>query len=286
MQQNSILLLLILLLFILLLGITLVVWLRGRSPKARAMNANVFHLVASALFVAISVILAQFRFYIPLFGFPSVRFSISEVPIFLAGSLFGPIYGAMVGFASDIISFILASSGAYHFGFTLNAMLVGFIPGVVFYLIRKKQVSIAFDKMNKILAGIALIGALIYINFIGIYELDEVITIMGMPINIVLSILMIVLVIALSFVVVKLKNIYSNHEGFYSIDKLIFIACINYIAINLMLTPIWLLQLYNIPMVASISVRIFKSLIDVPLQVIVIYSIIHAIPRSVRERWS
>lgn len=281
MQQNS-----ILLLVILLFGIILVMWLRGKNQKTAHMNANIFYLVASALFVAISVILAQFRFYIPLFGFPSVRFSISEIPIFLAGSLFGPIYGAMVGFASDIISFMLTSSGAYHFGFTLNAILVGFIPGVVFYLIRKKDISIAFGKVNTILAGVALVGALVYINFIGINELDEVMIVMGMPINVILSILMILLVIALSFVIVKLKKVYSNHEGFYSIDKLIFIACINYIAINLMLTPIWLLQLYNIPIVASVSVRIFKSLIDVPLQVIVIYSIMHAIPVSVRERWS
>lgn len=281
MQQNS-----ILLFVILLFGITLVMWLRGKNQKTAHMNANIFYLVASALFVAISVILAQFRFYIPLFGFPSVRFSISEVPIFLAGSLFGPVYGAMVGFASDIISFMLTSSGAYHFGFTLNAILVGFIPGIVFYLIRKKDISIAFGKVNTILAGVALIGALVYINFIGINELDEVMIVMGMPINVVLSILMILLVIALSFVVVKLKKVYSNHEGFYSIDKLIFIACINYIVINLMLTPIWLLQLYNIPIVASVSVRIFKSLIDVPLQVIVIYSIMQAIPVSVKGRWS
>lgn len=281
MQQSS-----ILLLVSLLFSITLLIWFRSKNQKATRVDANVFYLVSSALFVAISVILAQFRFYIPLFGFPSVRFSVSEVPIFLAGSLFGPVYGAMVGFTSDVISFMLSSSGAYHFGFTLNAMLIGFIPGMIFYLIRKKEVSIAFGKMNKVLASVGLIGALIYINFIGIHELDEVMTIMGMPINVVLSVLMIVLVIILSFVVVKLKKIYSDHEGFYSIEKLIFIACINYIVVNLMLTPIWLLQLYNIPMVASVSVRIFKSLIDVPLQVIVIYSIMHAIPVSVRERWS
>lgn len=281
MQQNF-----VLLFIILLFGILLAMWLYGKNQKTVHMNANIFYLVASALFVAISVILAYFRIYIPLFGFPSVRFSISEIPIFLAGSLFGPVYGAMVGFASDLISFMLTSSGAYHFGFTLNAILVGFIPGVVFYSIRKKDMSIAFGKVNIILAGVALIGALVYINFIGIYELDEVMIIMGMPVNVILSTLMILLVIALSFVVAKLKKIYSNHETFYSIDKLIFIACMNYIAINLILTPIWLLQLYNIPIVASVSVRLFKSLIDVPLQVIVIYSVMNALPVSVKRRWS
>ena len=100
-----------------------------------------FRVVLAALLVAVSIVLAQFRIYIPLFGFPSVRFSLSEVPIFLTGALLGGVYGAMAGFASDIISFILAPSGAYHFGFTLNLMFIGFIPGVIFELIRKEKIS-------------------------------------------------------------------------------------------------------------------------------------------------
>ena len=246
-----------------------------------------FSLVLTALLVAISIVLAQFRIYIPLFGFPSVRFSISEIPIFLVGAMLGGVYGAMAGFASDIISFILAPSGAYHFGFTFNLMLIGFIPGIIFSWIREEKISICFEKLNKILGSIALVGALIYINKIGLADLKEAgetLQIAGMPVNILLSIVMIVLVAGLVLVTFKLKKVYAGDKGLFSIDQLNFVVSMNYIVVNLVFTPIWLLQLYNIPIMASVAVRLFKSLIDVPLQVIVIYTVVHAIPVRMREK--
>lgn len=245
-----------------------------------------FSLVLTALLVAISVILAQFRVYIPLFGFPSVRFSLSEIPIFLAGALLGGVYGAMAGFTSDIISFMIASAGPYHFGFTLNLMLVGFLPGVIFSLIRQDKISVPFDKLNKLLGGIALIGSLIYINFIGIKDLDEVLKIGPFPANIVLSIVMVTIILGTGYGIHQLKKNHAGNEGLYSIDQLIFAICINYVIVNLVLTPTWLWQLYNIPVAASVIVRIFKSVIDVILQVIIIYIVIHAIPVRMREKIS
>ena len=257
------------------------------APERKRGDRQSFSLVLTALLVAISIVLAQFRIYIPLFGFPSVRFSISEVPVFLVGAMLGGVYGAMAGFASDIISFILAPSGAYHFGFTLNLMLIGFIPGVIFSLIREEKISISFEKLNKVLGGIALVGALVYINKMGLADLKEAgetPQIAGMPVNILLSIVMMVLVAGLVLVTFKLKKIYAGDKGLFSIDQLIFVISMNYIVVNLIFTPIWLLQLYNIPIMASIAVRLFKSLIDVPLQVIVIYTVVHAIPVRMREK--
>ena len=257
------------------------------APERKRGDKQSFSLVLTALLVAISIVLAQFRIYIPLFGFPSVRFSISEVPVFLVGAMLGGVYGAMAGFASDIISFILAPSGAYHFGFTLNLMLIGFIPGVIFSLIREEKISISFEKLNKVLGGIALVGALVYINKMGLADLKEAgetPQIAGMPVNILLSIVMMVLVAGLVLVTFKLKKIYAGDKGLFSIDQLIFVISMNYIVVNLIFTPIWLLQLYNIPIMASIAVRLFKSLIDVPLQVIGIYTVVHAIPVRMREK--
>lgn len=243
-----------------------------------------FSLVLTALMVAISIILAQFQFYIPLFGFPSLRFSVTGIPIFIVGAFLGPLYGAMAGFTSDIIGFMMTSTGTYHFGFTLNSMLVGTMPGIIFHLIRTGRIKGQFGKANKVLGGVALLGALIYINSIGLKELDEVGMIGPVPVNIVLSGLMILLVIGLMFMIHKLKQIYKGDRGLYSIDQIIFIKCISYIVLQLVLTPIWMLQMYNIPIFASVTVRIFKSLIDVPLQVIIIYTVIHAIPVKMREK--
>lgn len=247
-------------------------------------QSRTFFLAATALLTAISLILGQLKFYIPLFGFPSVRFSISGIPVFLAGSLFGPVYGGAAGFASDIISFILSgsASGPFHPGFTINSMLVGIIPGLFFTIVRNKKMTISFGKINMILSVLALIGAVIYINFIGIHEVENLGTVMGIPTNIVLTVFMTMLIIALNFIFIKIRKIYGDKDELYSIDKITFIASVSYIVLQLILTPIWLYSLYNIPIMASVTVRIFKCLIDVPLQVMLKYFILKMIPLRVK----
>ena len=59
---------------------------------------NVRILATSALLAAISVVLA--RLIIPMPN-ETTRFSLEAVPIFIAGMLFGPIPGALVGFVAD-----------------------------------------------------------------------------------------------------------------------------------------------------------------------------------------
>lgn len=70
------------------------------APARRGPKWPVKAMVTCALLTAISVVLA--RFLIPT---PNevTRFSLEAVPIFLAGMLFGPLPGALTGFAADFI---------------------------------------------------------------------------------------------------------------------------------------------------------------------------------------
>lgn len=249
-------------------------------------SINLYALAVTALLTAISLILARFSIMIPLFGYPSVRFSVSGIPIFLAGSLFGPVFGASAGFISDIISFMISGGGPYHPGFTINSILVGFIPGLIFMQLRKKQWQYSFNKWNAVLGVIALVGAIIYVNFIGIHEIESLGTIMGMPVNIVLTVLMIVLVGGLMIVVHWLQKRLGEQPQTFSIDKIIFICMMNYMIIQLVLTPIWLNQLYNIPVSASVFVRVFKSIVDIPLQASLIYIVFNALPATIKGRYT
>ena len=67
------------------------------KPKTKMATRT---LACCALLAALSVVLA--RLIVPM---PNAftRFSIEAVPIFLAGLLFGPLAGAMVGFAADMV---------------------------------------------------------------------------------------------------------------------------------------------------------------------------------------
>ena len=70
------------------------------SKNPRNPGWSVRSIAICALLTALSVILA--RLLIPMPN-ETTRFSIEAVPIFIAGMLFGPLPGALTGFAADFI---------------------------------------------------------------------------------------------------------------------------------------------------------------------------------------
>ena len=84
-------------------------------------------MVTCALLTAVSVVLA--RFLIPT---PNevTRFSLEAVPIFLAGMLFGPLPGALTGFAADFIGCLFSPFG-YNPIFCLPPILYGLWAGLL-----------------------------------------------------------------------------------------------------------------------------------------------------------
>lgn len=100
-------------------------------------------LMALALLVATSIILTRFlSFHLPMFGTNAIRVGLGHVPIILAGILFGPVAGAMVGVVSDILGTLLFSPFPYFPGFTVSAALTGIIPGLLIKLVEKQKVGI------------------------------------------------------------------------------------------------------------------------------------------------
>lgn len=65
---------------------------------------------------------------------PVTRLDFGFIPIFLAGSLFGPVWGGIAGGAADILGMLVNSKGmAYFFPWTINAVLHGVIYGLFLY---------------------------------------------------------------------------------------------------------------------------------------------------------
>lgn len=96
-------------------------------------------LIALGLLVATNIILARFlSFYIPLFGTNAIRAGLGHIPIIMAGFLFGPIAGAMVGVAGDVLGTLLFSPFPYFPGFTVSAATIGILSGLLIKLIDKK----------------------------------------------------------------------------------------------------------------------------------------------------
>ena len=80
-----------------------------------------------ALLAALSVVLA--RLVIPMPA-ADTRFSIEAVPMFLAGMLFGPLPGALVGFTADFVGCLFSPYG-YNPIFSVPPILYGLFAGLL-----------------------------------------------------------------------------------------------------------------------------------------------------------
>ena len=108
-----------------------------------------------ALFASISIILSRFlSFYLPIIAVNSVRISLGNIPIILAGLTLGPLGGAATGIVADAIGATMFSPLGYFPGLTLTAALVGLLPGLL------KSAFKNTDRFSNILA-IVLITELI-----------------------------------------------------------------------------------------------------------------------------
>lgn len=97
----------------------------SNPTNKRAMTTKT--LAYCALLAALSVVLA--RLIIPM---PNVttRFSIEAVPIYLAGMLFGPMAGGLVGFSADLVGCLFSGYG-YNPLFCLPPILYGVFGGLL-----------------------------------------------------------------------------------------------------------------------------------------------------------
>ena len=88
---------------------------------------NTYALTVCALLTALSVVLARVLTLIPA---ETTRTSLEAVPIVLSGLLFGPIPGAVVGFAADLIGCLFSPFG-YNPIFCVPPILYGLLAGAV-----------------------------------------------------------------------------------------------------------------------------------------------------------
>ena len=91
-------------------------------------------LITLALLSAIGVILA--RFIVPMPN-PYMRFSIEAVPFIVAGFLYGPVPGALVGFVAAFVGCLFSGYG-YNPAFAVPPVLIGLCAGFMRPLLYKK----------------------------------------------------------------------------------------------------------------------------------------------------
>ena len=108
-----------------------------------------------ALLAALSVVLA--RMIIPMPN-ASTRFSIEAIPIFMAGMLFGPVAGGLVGFCADFVGCLFSAFG-YNPLFSVPPVLYGLFGGIFQAWLRK---GVSIPRLAVSFAPPVVLGSILY----------------------------------------------------------------------------------------------------------------------------
>ncbi len=111
--------------------------MQTKTPQSGKRLMTTKTLATCALLAALNVVLARLVGFMPN---ASTRFSIEAVPIFLAGMLFGPLAGGMVGFTADFVGCLFTPFG-FNPIFSVPPILYGVFGGVFRHYL-EKNVSI------------------------------------------------------------------------------------------------------------------------------------------------
>lgn len=96
-------------------------------------------LVFAGALIAMNIVLS--RLLVLNIG-PTLRITVSQTPVYLAGFWFGPVVGGICGFLGDLIGSLLQGYAPNPF-ISLSAILTGVLPGIASYLIKKTNGNLA-----------------------------------------------------------------------------------------------------------------------------------------------
>ena len=102
--------------------------------KAGVNKLSIRKMSILSMLIAISIILTRFFVIYPM---PTVRIEFGNIPVMLAGLIFGPIAGAMVGAVADFVGAIIRGGG-FDIPLMLAPMFMGAMAGILRNFILKK----------------------------------------------------------------------------------------------------------------------------------------------------
>ncbi len=252
-----------------LIGLILVVKLTTKTRfELRTM------VVVSFMSLMSMIIAAYLSIMIPLFGFPSLRFGFSQLPIMMTGALFGPFWGMIAGVLEDLLELASGTIASPYIGFTLNKALLGILPGVVFLLAQKKPKWIKPLIIGSV--GILYTASISFILSTDSVTASSVVYLLTWPVKV--SLIGLTLAsIPLTWILYRsLKRVRLDQAQF--LPWLLSVILIE-ILINVLLTPIWINQLSGMPIELQILIRSVKASFSIMLNTFLAYFIHQSLKR-------
>ncbi|QLY40018.1 folate family ECF transporter S component [Hujiaoplasma nucleasis] len=231
------------------------------------MNNKTQKLIFTGLLITIGIVLSQFlSISIP----PQttiIRIGIGYLPLMLISLLYGPLYGLISAIIQDVLGLTIGGGLAYfHFGFLLNAMIIGFMPG---FLLKYMPFKDKVYKIINIVVGsiLAIAGIILLIDITIITDVTLRLEVggtieLGKSLAYILVTSSLLAVILMLIFVIFRKSHNNNHQIIFFVTSLLLIT-------SVFLTPLWVSQLFGHPYLIQLPLRIIK----LPLEAM-LYSIL------------
>ncbi len=240
-------------------------------------KSNVQAIVFTGLMVAIGVVLSQLvSITLPSPASPIIKFGIGYLPIIIISILYGPVYGVIAAISQDLLGFFLIGGPQgqiFFLGFTLNAVLYGLVPGLLFRFKSKKDESL-FYWFNYGLALLFLVAIVFY--FFNIDRISTTLENQELYILLLISLLGSGALIAINYWVGRKKTLE------YSPQKILFVVMILYMVVSIVLTPVWLfVMIPGVPIWLRIPLRIVKMPIEVLAYVLLLTPLLNTLKKLI-----
>lgn len=226
-------------------------------------------LTLASMMMAIGVLLLSpaFAFPVILFGIPAVRIDLVAIPIIIAGILLGPGFGLGIGILTDILGYLLFTHvfGPYHIGFTINLALTGMFAGLIHFLFQQKSGKIPLYLINLVTLSIMSIIGIVFVGItdtIRVGSSDVVLTTLFKVIFIVGIVIFYALIVIMQHLGKK------KLKRFQQMDVVIFMVVMIEIFVSILLTPIWVEDLYGAPpYMLGVFLRVMRAMWLIPVKV-------------------
>ncbi len=213
----------------------------------------------TGIFLSIALVLTMYSINLMIFG-GQVVVRFSQLALIILGASLGPVYGLVGSLGFDILNLMIFPLGSFYFGFTLTNIMVSLLPALAFQFMKKHKES--FNLSIMIFTGLAYIVYIITVLILSIVSLNvEDLTAKAISTNVIGFVIIFLLVFMGSLFYIKRKGIKLNNDLIMFITSAILVEFI----VQGFLTPLWLHDMYQTPIIISMQIRAIKGLIMVAL---------------------
>jgi len=240
-------------------------------------NKNLQKIIFAALMVAIGIVLSS----VVSFSYPPnstiIRFGIGYLPLIIVSVILGPRIGFYAAVIQDILAYFVyiwvfgVPSGPFFPGFTLNSVLYGIVPGILYNLKIKSQKIFVIVNFS-LLIFLLLLGLWGFFNIANIIDLIENRLSEGMSFSPFVIYLM--LFLGEIGIIGTLIFLYKKRREDDLAQRIIFSVIILQFVVTLILTPLWVTILYKIPFWPQLPLRIIKAPIEIFIYSVLLIRII------------